>query len=128
LHIHRIGLLASILVLLALTPLPGHAMWGWMTGAAVTDFNAQDWEILKREAQRALETVDSGVRVNWQNDASGNSGAIKPLMDFTHNGMTCRRVAFLTVTRKGMRGVANYNLCRQPDGEWGFVSDSEIAR
>ncbi|MEE4361468.1 MAG: RT0821/Lpp0805 family surface protein [Pseudomonadales bacterium] len=105
---------------------PARSNWAWMGGSAVLEFTDRDWEILKAEARRVLDEVDSGVRVDWRNEESGNSGAIKALMTFTHEGMTCRRLAFLNLSKKGVRGVSNYNLCRQDDGGWAFLSDSEI--
>jgi surface antigen len=105
---------------------PAFSNWAWMSGSAVLQFTDRDWEILKAEAIHVLDQVESGVRVDWRNDESGNSGAIKALMTFTHDGMTCRRLAFLNLTKDGARGVSNYNLCRQDGGAWLFVSDSEV--
>lgn len=121
----RSALLLAPLVLLGTIPV--EAQYRWMRDKAVTEFTAADWDILRAETRRTLEEVESGVRVDWKNEATGNGGAIKPLMTFEHQGRTCRRVAFLNVSSKGRRGVANYNLCRQEDGTWGFVSDSEVA-
>jgi surface antigen len=103
-----------------------HGNWAWMRGAAVTEFTKEDWDILQAEATRVLEEVESGVRVDWRNEETGNSGAIKALMTFEYQGQTCRRVAFLNLNRKGVRSVSNFNLCRQDDGAWAFVSDSEV--
>jgi len=121
----RSATLVALLVLLAAAS--AQAQYRWMRDTAARDFTEADWEILRAETRRTLEEVDSGVRVDWKNDATGNGGAIKPLMTFEHQGTTCRRVAFLNITSKGRRGQANYNLCRQEDGSWGFVSDSEVA-
>ena len=115
-------------LLLALGAVTAQAQWGWMRDSAASEFTDADWDILRSEARRVLDEVESGVRVDWQNEATGNGGAIKALMTFEHQGKTCRRVAFLNISSKGRRGQANYNLCRQDDGTWGFISDSEVAR
>jgi len=104
-----------------------HAEWGWMRGGPAADFTDADWNLLKPEARRVLDEVDSGVRVNWKNPDTGAHGAIKALMTFEHDAQTCRRVAFLNISPKGRRGQGNYNLCQQPDGEWKFIADSEIS-
>jgi len=119
--------IVAVGLLLALGTLSAQANWRWMRDSAASEFTDADWEILRSEALRVLDEVESGVRVNWENQATGNSGAIKALMTFEHQGKTCRRVAFLNVSSKGRRGQANYNLCREDDGRWGFVSDSEVA-
>ena len=103
------------------------AFWGWMSGAAANDFEDSDWEILKATARDSLDNASDGEQVNWRNEATGNKGAMKAIMSFRHGGKDCRRMAFLNVSNKGQRGVANYNLCRQDDGSWGFVADSEVA-
>ncbi len=104
-----------------------HAVWGWMQGAAVGDFNDTDWDILKTTARDTLDNAPDGEQVNWRNDDSGNRGAMKALMTFQFEGSTCRRMAFLNVNAKNQRGVANYNLCRQSDGTWALVADSTVA-
>ncbi len=123
---HRLVLLVSVILLLFAATIPAHGMWAWMRDAAVAEFEDSDWDILKAEAKRVLDDVESGVRVDWRNEETGNSGAFKVLMTFTHEGMTCRQLAVLNLSRNGVRGVANYTLCRQPDGQWAFVSGSEI--
>ena len=119
------AILVALLVMLG--GVPAEAQYRWMRDTAAREFTAADWDIVRAETRRTMEEVESGVRVDWKNEATGNSGAIKPLMTFEHQGRTCRRVAFLNVSSKGRRGQANYNLCRQDDGSWGFVSDSEVA-
>ena len=83
-------------------------------------------EILKATARDTLDSAADGEQVNWRNEETGNRGAMKAIMTFSYQDTTCRRMAFLNVNSKGNRGVLNYNLCRQSDGTWGFVSDSEI--
>ncbi len=122
----RSAVLVALVVMLG--AISAEAQYRWMRDTAARDFTEADWEMLRAETRRVLEEVESGVRVDWKNESTGNGGAIKALMTFEYRGRTCRRLAFLNVSSKGRRGQANYNLCLQEDGTWGFVSDSEVAR
>ena len=121
----KITLLTVLVALLALTS-DAYAVWGWMRGAAVQNFTESDWDLIKSNARRTLDASPDGEQVNWQNEDSGNKGAMKVIMTFQYDNQTCRRMAFLNISRKGQRGVANYNLCQQPDATWMFVADSAV--
>lgn len=123
----RIAALALVGAVSLILSSNASAFWGWMSGAAVNEFEDSDWEILKSTARSSLDSAADGEQVNWRNEATGNKGAMKAIMSFRHGGKDCRRMAFLNVSTAGQRGVANYNLCRQEDGTWGFVADSEVA-
>ncbi|MEM9624470.1 MAG: RT0821/Lpp0805 family surface protein [Pseudomonadota bacterium] len=101
------------------------AMWGWLRQAAVTEFSEADWDLLKATARQTLESGADGEQVNWRNEDSGNKGAVKVIMSFQYDSRPCRRMAFLNVNNKGVRGVANYNLCKSA-GVWEFVTDSDV--
>ncbi len=118
--------LLSLLVSLLVFTSDAFAFWGWMRGAAVQDLTDADWEILKANARNTLDSVADGEQVNWRNEETGNRGAMKAIMTFRYENQTCRRMAFLNVSSKGQRGVANYNLCKQPDATWKFVADSVV--
>ena len=117
----RRTLLVSIL-LLGLMPALSHAVWGWMRDSAIAEFTEQDWEMLKATTDDVLENAADGEQTNWKNAASGNRGAMKVIMSFQHQGLRCRRIAFLNITHTGTRGRANYNLCDQPDGSWKYLT------
>lgn len=121
----KITLLTVLLALLVLTS-DAYAVWGWMRGAAVQNFTEADWDLIKSNARSTLDASPDGEQVNWQNEDSGNKGAMKVIMTFQYDNQTCRRMAFLNISRKGQRGVANYNLCQQPDATWMFVADSAV--
>ena len=121
----NITLLMMLLSLLVLTP-DTYAVWGWMRGAAVEDFTEADWDLVKSNARSTLDSAADGEQVNWHNEESGNKGAMKVIMTFQYDNQTCRRMAVLSISRKGQRGVANYNLCQQPDTTWMFVADSVV--
>ena len=96
----------------------------WMRNSVLIELEESDWEIIQPEARRVLDSVDDGVRVDWNNEATGNRGAFKVIMSFRIDGQPCRRIAILTVNNKGQRDVMKHNVCRQNDGTWKFVSDS----
>ncbi|MEM8768455.1 MAG: RT0821/Lpp0805 family surface protein [Pseudomonadota bacterium] len=103
-----------------------HAVWGWMRGAALTDFQASDWTLLKEAAGVVLNEKPDGEQVNWSNPETGNRGSIIALVTFTHEGQTCRRAAMRNLTHRGREDRAAYSLCQQTDGEWVFVSESAL--
>lgn len=114
-----------VLLLVTLATPPAYAVV-WMRNSAMADFTDSDMTILTAEVRRVLDSVADGERVDWRNDATGNRGALKPLMTFRYNDQECRRLAALNVSSKGKRGVVNYNLCRQDDGTWKLVSDMAV--
>ena len=119
-------LAGALLVTLSATAIPGHAVWHWMRGAAVTDFNESDWAILKATARDLLDNKPDHEQVNWTNPETGNRGSIIGLATFAHDGRKCRRAAMRNLTFRGRDDKAAYTLCREPDGEWVFVSESAL--
>jgi len=106
--------------------LPGHAVWHWMRGAAVTDFHDSDWALLKEAAQDMLNNRPDGEQVNWSNPETGNRGSLIVLATFNHQDQVCRRAAMRNLTFRGRDEKAAYSLCQQTDGTWAFVAESEL--
>jgi surface antigen len=72
--------------------------------------------------QRALETNRTGVKSNWVNPDSGNSGTITPQPAIENaSGGYCREFQE-TVTIGGEQETAYGTACRQPDGTWKITS------
>jgi surface antigen len=107
---------------------PALGVLGWMRGSAMHAFTDGDWEILTREAYRVLDEEPDRKIVDWHNPDSGNGGSIRPLESFTFNDQQCRKTAFRNKTASGVAGQGVYNLCKQADGSWRFVAESEIAQ
>ena len=103
---------------------PAHAVWGWMRGSAVTDFQASDWAMLEAAAADLLNNRQDNEQVNWSNPETGNRGSLIVLATFAHQGQVCRRAAMRNMTHRGRDDKAAYSLCRQDDGEWDFVPES----
>ncbi len=117
---------AGLAVCLLATALPGHAVWQWMRGAAVTDFHESDWVLLKETARDLLDNRPDGEQVNWSNPDTGNRGSLIVLATFSHQGQVCRRAAMRNLTFRGRDEKSAYSLCQQADGTWEFVSESEL--
>lgn len=122
----RILLSSALVLCLTAVALPGHAVWQWMRGAALTDFKDSDWEILRQTARDLLDNRPDNEQVNWSNPKTGNRGSIIGLATFRHEGRLCRRAAMRNITFRGRDDRAAYSLCRQDDGDWIFVSESAL--
>ncbi len=122
----RFSLILFVFIASLTLSLPAAAVWGWLRGAAITEFTDSDWVMLKAEARRVLDEVDDKTRVDWTNPETGNGGSMKPLTTFEVDGHTCRQMAFKQVTAKGIEGQAVYHLCQQDDSTWQFVAESEL--
>ncbi len=119
-------LTGALLIALCGTAVPGHAVWQWMRGAAVTDFTESDWAILRETARDVLDNKPDHEQVNWSNPETGNRGSIIGLATFAHDGRKCRRAAMRNLTFRGRDDKGAYTLCRQADGDWIFVSESAL--
>jgi surface antigen len=116
----------TLLLCLAVIAMPGHAVWQWMRGAALTDFKDSDWQLLRQTARDVLDNKPDHEQVNWSNPETGNRGSIIVLATFSHEGRKCRRAAMRNLTFRGRDDKAAYSLCRQEDGDWIFVSESAL--
>ena len=116
----------AVCLLLGLASPYSHAVWQWMRGAVLADFKDSDWDMLKATARQVLNEKPDGEQVNWTNPETGNRGSIIALETFTHEGDRCRRAAMRNISASGKEGRATYNLCRQSDGDWIYLSPSAL--
>ena len=116
----------AIITVVSLLSAPAGAVWQWMRGAALTDFVASDWTLIKTAAGEVLNEKPDREQVNWSNPDTGNRGSIMALATFTHDGRVCRRVAMRNMTHRGREDRAAYSLCQQEDGDWIFVAESAL--
>lgn len=122
----RVGRTITAMTVMLMMAAPTSAFWAWMRGAAAREFTDADWELFQAQARRALEEDSDGVRTDWSNPETGNGGSIRPLKTLSLNDQRCRQIAFRNVTATGITGQAAYHLCKQEDGTWQFVAESEI--
>jgi surface antigen len=116
---------ASLLLALCL-PVPSHAVWQWLRGAAATDFKDSDWAMLRETALRVLNDLPDREQANWSNPETGNKGSVMALVTFQYQGQKCRRAAMRNITNRGRDDRSAYTLCQQVDGDWIFVPESAI--
>lgn len=92
----------------------GHSIGASLDRADMTYYN--------QTQQRALETLQPGGTLPWNNPQSGNSGTFTPAAYYQNTGgQYCREYSqTITVGGKVERGYGT--ACRQPDGQWQIVS------
>src|SRR5512140_3437773 len=73
--------------------------------------------------QRTLETALSGETGRWRNDATNNSGSVRPLRTFrTASGYFCREFQE-SIAANGADAPQVRTACRNPDGVWVIILD-----
>ena len=113
------------LACLVMLPATAAAQWRWMEQSAATSFTPEDWQALESAAYESLNAPEVGHQANWRNPATHANGAVNAFADVRDVPLPCRRAAF-RVEAAGKSGQGVYVLCKQPDGRWQFVTDSEI--
>ncbi|MEE4382949.1 MAG: RT0821/Lpp0805 family surface protein [Pseudomonadales bacterium] len=113
-----------LLVVLAPASLAAGA-FEWLRDSATGSFTEADWGLVRGTVEEAFANVEDGERRDWSNPDTGSRGAVKPLLSFRHEGLQCRRLAFLNVSERGGRGVVAYTLCRGDDGALRYLPRSE---
>lgn len=92
----------------------GHSVGASLDRADMTYYN--------QTQQRALETMQPGGSLPWNNPQSGNSGTITPSAYYQNNsGQYCREYS-QTITVGGQVERGYGTACRQPDGQWQIVA------
>ncbi len=78
----------------------------------------------QRTATDGLEHQTSGATTTWSNPDSGHSGTFTPVRTYREpSGRYCREYQ-QTVTVGGQTEQAYGTACRQPDGSWKIVRES----
>ena len=80
----------------------------------------------RRAASHGLEHKPAGHKTSWSNPDSGHHGTITPVRTFQKPaGQYCREYQ-QTVTVGGRTERAYGTACRQPDGSWKVVNNSNV--
>ncbi|MET0066900.1 MAG: RT0821/Lpp0805 family surface protein [Candidatus Thiodiazotropha sp.] len=106
---------------LSLTPLHAALNLGWMKTSPARNFTSEDWEILKAAVATALNEKDDGETVEWNNDATGSHGSVKPVSRVEVDGRECRDVEVRNFAGN-LNGGGTFRLCRMEDGTWKLLS------
>lgn len=86
-----------------------------------------DRQYMQSTTQQTLETAPIGKTSTWVNPDTGNSGAVTPTSTYKNqDGRYCREYQ-QTVTVAGKQQQAYGTACRQPDGTWQIVDNSQPA-
>ena len=80
----------------------------------------------RRAVAHGLEHKASGHRTKWSNPDSGNHGSVTPVRTYQKpSGQYCREYQ-QTVSVGGRTERAYGTACRQPDGSWKIVNNSNV--
>jgi surface antigen len=109
---------AATLSLLASLNADAAAGLMFLRESPLSRFTEQDFEILRNAANVVLGSSELGAAQEWSNDASGNSGRITALQQFTAtDGRLCKRLT-LDARSSQFDGSWTYTVCRGADGDW----------
>ena len=96
--------------------------WRFLKDAApIAKFTEEDFSILKKNVDDALENIPDGEKLTWKNSTTGHSGLLNPINTYEANALKCRK---LRIINKAGDKIAesHFNFCKQKDGEWKIVS------
>jgi surface antigen len=105
------------------TSIAGALVGAWAGKQITKGLNAQDRHYYDEAATHAQE-APVGQAVTWYNPESGAQGSITPVKVGQTNLGYCREYQ-QTITVGGRTQRAYGTACRQPDGSWKIVSDSQ---
>jgi len=80
------------------------------------NLDAEDMELQRKAARRALDELEDREVEQWSNADSGHSGAIMPTDTYELKGQYCRD--FRMVVRAARTRNLSLTACRQDDGTW----------
>ncbi|WP_421863576.1 hypothetical protein [Motiliproteus sp.] len=83
-----------------------------------SSFGSDDWELLQRTVQRALNDNTDGQPSSWANHKSKHSGVVVPSASMMNGGERCRQTAITIFDSHGKSSNGSYLFCLQPDGDW----------
>ncbi|MCU7842472.1 MAG: hypothetical protein KZQ93_01375 [Candidatus Thiodiazotropha sp. (ex Monitilora ramsayi)] len=89
----------------------------WLEFSPVRHFTAEDWEIAREAARRALSEAANGEGVTWNNERTGHYGSLTPISDRDDEGKRCRDMVIKHFAG-GLNGGGTYRFCLMEDGVW----------
>lgn len=80
-----------ILLILAVMSFPVFsANFGFMYDTPAQFFTDSDWKMLEATADKALNALANGKKLQWINPKTGNGGTLEPLNLIKKHGTVCR--------------------------------------
>ena len=109
-----VALVLGLLVLASIGPVHAQQRGGFL-GQSL-NLSADDIELQRQAARRALDDLEDGAVETWKNPDTGYSGAIMPTSSYEMNGLSCRDFR-MTIRAKRNRNLS-LTACKQDDGTW----------
>lgn len=119
---HRAGRRVTVPALAAVALLLGGCMTGGSGGPDLyADLTERDVDLAVQTLQSVLESQPNGAASRWENEASGNAGAIEPVNAYvTTGGYACRDyIERLEV--EGRKARYRNTACRDDSGRWVWI-------
>ncbi|MCU7850910.1 MAG: hypothetical protein KZQ80_01715 [Candidatus Thiodiazotropha sp. (ex Monitilora ramsayi)] len=92
----------------------------WLEFSPVKYFTAEDWEMIRQAAGKALKEKPNGETVRWNNESSDHYGSLTPISTLEMEGKTCRDLVIRNFAG-GVNGGGTYRFCQMEDGTWKTV-------
>lgn len=109
---------ACLAFMLATLSLPLFASGlGWLGDAPIRYFSEKDSELMKSSVQKALNSNDDGVKLEWENPETGHKGSVTPLDRKKIQGLICRDAQIFN-SAGGRTANSRFTLCQHEDGAW----------
>lgn len=77
----------------------GSANFGFLYDTPAQYFTADDWKALEVAADKALNHLPNGKKLDWKNPRTGNHGSLMPLNTIKQHGTLCRDLQITNYAR-----------------------------
>jgi len=102
---------------LLIIPVVGASNFNFLHQATpISDFKKEDKKIFMETIQQALNEKKDGERLAWQNEKTGNSGLVNPLLTLDKKDGECRNVRIINKSKKNI-AESWFKFCKT-DGKW----------
>lgn len=92
---------------------------GWkMQSTPASQFNDEDWLLLKKSLQQTLNDNDNQQASSWKNLQTHNGGTITPISQQMVSGLSCRRADIELTNIDDQSFHGSYLFCRNKQGRW----------
>ena len=114
---------AAVLFAALFAWLPAQAQFLGLGFETNIELTKHDLDIIHRTVDDEVHGKPVGTTAKWSNPDSGNSGQIKLLKKFIHDGQQCETVEYTLRTTRLPARPEHYvlNSCLQPDGQWRII-------
>ena len=115
---------AAVLVSCAVIGSASGANLNFLDKSPISYFRGDDMELMRQNAQKALDDPAANAKQSWSNPKTGASGFAQVRSQFTgSDGAPCKRLRIWN-NAGGLKGDATYTVCKYPDKGWVMHSDA----